>query len=96
MPTKERSKIELINENAKRLDLIRDQKSVLENEEKELKAFFEGLDKPVIETSAYLVVIAPQSRETVSLKELMPVFGDKLNPYINTAYFNKITVKAKK
>ncbi len=95
MPTKEKAVISEINQNAKRLQKLRDKKSILEKEEKELKAFFEGFNQPEIKTGLFVVLIAPQRRETVSLETLKPVFGDELNPYINVALFNKVTVKAK-
>jgi hypothetical protein len=96
MPTKARKEIETINEKAKRLKLIKDQKSLLEKEEGELKDFFESMGKTEINTGSFLVMVQPQRRETVSLETLKPVFGEKLDPYINVALFNKVTVKAKK
>lgn len=84
----------VINEKAERLALLRDKKKILEIEEKELKEFFEAIGGA--ETGSYLVVVSPSSRETVSLAEIKPVFGERLNAFIHVAEFNLVKVTAKR
>ena len=85
-----------INRNARLLSAIRTKRSMLEKQEDELKAYFNSLNTSEIDTDKYIVAITPQTRESISLTEIRPIFGDQLNPYINIAHFNKISVKPKK